>query len=221
MKIVANLNWAQSVKGQAIPLFQSEENPTNGLLWIGGVHGDEPEGVELASKTLKWLHSSEANPNFPWSLIPCLNPDGVTLMQRMNANAVDLNRNYPSKDWSSEHKKQRYFPGNSAGSEPETQALVALIEKIKPKLIVHCHSWKPCIVYSGEGGAIAAKKLADASGYTAQTHIGYDTPGSLSSYASKDLGIPVICIEEQDHIDLKYVWPRFQNGVKSIFNEGF
>ena len=105
--------------------------------------------------------------------------------------------------------------------EPEVQALVSLIKEQQPQLIVHCHSWKPCIVYSGEGGKKAAEFLSAATGYVAQTHIGYDTPGSLSAYAWKDRSIPVICIEEQDHIDLDLVWPHFESGVRRIFEEGF
>lgn len=221
MKIHTQYEWAFSSKGLPIPLYQSHENPLGGLLWIGGVHGDEPEGVELATKTLNWLKTHKVESPFQWSLIPCLNPDGVTLKQRVNGNNVDLNRNYPSQDWNGEHSKKRYYPGPTPGSEPEVQALTKLIKHTQPKLIVHCHSWKPCVVYSGEGGARAAQLLAECSGYKLQTHIGYDTPGSLSSYASKDKNIPVICIEEQDHIDLDLVWPHFEAAVKTIFTEGF
>lgn len=201
-------------------MFQSKPEVRGGLLWIGGVHGDEPEGVELATQTLQWLLNTKTPITWEWSLIPCLNPDGVVLKQRTNGNGVDLNRNYPSKDWSPAARKNRYHPGPEAGSEPENRALTKLIEVQKPKLIVHCHSWKPCIVCSGQPGMKYANWLAEASGYELKEEIGYETPGSLSSYAWKDHGIPVICIEEKDHEDLNLVWPRFSHGVKKIFIEG-
>ena len=31
--------------------------------------------------------------------IPCLNPDGMSKNTRTNSNGVDLNRNFPTKNW--------------------------------------------------------------------------------------------------------------------------
>ncbi len=214
--IIQHAKWAQTQLGTDIPLFQSAEGCQNGLLLIGGVHGDEPEGVELAQQTLRWLQSEPNTLQTPWALIPCLNPDGVALRQRMNANAVDLNRNYPSADWSPEAAKARYNPGPHPGSENEIQALVKLIQVMQPRMIIHFHSYKPCIVYAGNEALPVAELLGDATGYKVIPDIGYPTPGSLSSYAWTDLGIPVICIEEEDGVDRTTIWPRFHNVVKGI-----
>ena len=161
------------------------------IIWIGGVHGDEPEGIELASESLKYLMKQQTNQStkqnsvrsglYPWIVIPNLNPDGAAAKTRVNGRGVDLNRNFPSTDWSSESEKPRYFPGSHPASEPEVSSLCELIEAVKPVLIVHCHSWNPCIVLSGplelsapsskatelskESGYVDAKRLADDSGY--------------------------------------------------------
>ena len=191
------------------------------LLLIGGVHGDEPEGIIMAEECLKWLFDDARKPQpevrIPWAVIPVLNPDGAIHQTRVNGTGVDLNRNYPSKNWSAEAKAPRYNPGPFAGSEPEIKALVNLIQQLKPRLIIHCHSWNPCIVATGAPALRAAQSLANASGYKIVDDIGYPTPGSLSEYAWHDRQIPVICIEEQDHIDLKTVWPRFSSGFIEIF----
>lgn len=219
--------WATSNENRPIELYYSGDfewtEIARPILFIGGVHGDEPEGVALAEGLLGWLKESEAHyPNpvkVPWALIPCLNPDGYLKNERTNGRGVDLNRNFPSTDWISTFEKPRYNPGTTAGSEPEIQAVTHLIQMLKPRLIVHFHSWKPCLVCSGETGITDAQYLAQSSGYEVISNIGYPTPGSLSQYAWNDLRIPVICIEEMEHIELDSVWPRFRQGLENILGD--
>ncbi len=215
---IANHNWATSAKGHALELFRSAEKNTlkvRPILIVGGVHGDEPEGVWLAQHVLEWLKTTPvAN---PWLLIPCLNPDGFLKNERVNGNGVDLNRNFPCDNWSPEHDKPRYYPGPNPGSEPETQALVQLITAERPQLIIHCHSWIPCVVYTGELGRKDAERLSKASGYPAKEDIGYPTPGSLGEYGWRAHRTPVICIEEAEKVSQNLVWPKFKNGFEEIF----
>ena len=60
-------------------------------LIIGVFHGDEPQGKYLIDEYLK-INNAEG-----LLFIPCLNPDGLQLGKRTNANGVDLNRNFPTK----------------------------------------------------------------------------------------------------------------------------
>ena len=192
----------------------------NPIVLIGGVHGDEPEGVHLACETLNWLRSQDQNEISDWVVIPCLNIDGFNRKQRVNSNGVDLNRNFPSKDWSPKFEKDRYFPGEKPGTEFEVKALVSLIASLKPRLLIHCHSWQPCIVYTGDRGRADSERLARSSGYKAQPDIGYATPGSLGQYGSFDADVPVICIEEQEQLtDYSQIWPRFESAMKEIFTD--
>ena len=195
------------------PLQSAELN--NCVLLMGGVHGDEPLGVELAQATLEWLRHEKSV--CPWIVIPCLNPDGLAANSRVNGRGVDLNRNYPASNWTKQDLKDRYYPGEAAGSEPEVKAVVHLIKTYEPKLLVHCHSWKPCVVCTGAPGKKWAKALADASGYDLTDSIGYDTPGSLSQYGWADREIPVICIEESDDASPGTTWNRFAAGMKTLF----
>lgn len=219
-------HWATSSIGTNIPLYFSpdfkwtkNESP---LLLIGGIHGDEPEGVTLAQKTLDWLSEKYRNGESekirsPWLLIPCINVDGFNLNQRVNARGVDLNRNFPSRDWSAKFKQARYFPGQNFSSEAETRALVKLITHHMPRLIIHCHSWNPGIIVTGDTPPEEANILAQVTGYPLQNDIGYPTPGSLGQWAWYELKIPVICIEEQEHIDQALVWPHFEKAVEQLF----
>lgn len=215
--------WAKSAGGRDIELWKSNHTSRSAtkrpLLFIGGVHGDEPEGVKLAEEFLFWLQKNNNQSFLPWILIPCLNVDGFAIQERTNAHGVDLNRNFPSPDWSHEAKAPRYYPGPAAGSEPETQALIELIKNEKPLVIIHFHSWKPCVVYTGSPGKSWADDIAKDTSYESKEDIGYPTPGSLGQYGWLIHQTPVICIEEQDHLtNLDQIWPRFQSGLERILS---
>jgi hypothetical protein len=153
-------------------------------------------------------------------VIPCLNVDGFRMRSRVNGRGVDLNRNYPSPDWSPNYTKERYHPGSAPGSEPEVQLVIRLISLLKPQLIVHCHSWQPCIVATGAQALRDGRRLAQSSGYELTPEIGYPTPGSLSRYGWHHLGLPVICIEEQEHLaEHASIWPRFKPAFREIFSD--
>lgn len=214
--INSELSWATSSLGTSIALYEVINKMTQPILLMGGIHGDEPEGIALAEATLDWLKTRKEHLQ-SWIIIPCVNPDGVKAGTRVNGRGVDLNRNYPSKSWSRDYSSPRYYPGPSPGSEPEIQAIVSLIQLRKPQLIVHCHSWEPCIVYTGEPGKKDAERLALSSGYPLKSSIGYPTPGSLSQFGWFDHHIPVICIEEKEGELLP--WLRFEKGMRMIFED--
>lgn len=219
--IVKHSSWATTSQKTSIELYSfvngsSDKRP---LLFVGGVHGDEPEGVRLASEFLNWLLKNNKAVFPSWYLIPCFNVDGFSKNKRTNANGVDLNRNFPTPDWSPEHKAPRYFPGSAPNSEPETQALVKLIHAIRPQLIVHFHSWEPCVVYTGAPGKRFADVIAEPTGYESREDIGYPTPGSLGQYGWLVHKTPVICVEEQEGCDLDEVWPRFGSGLQRLLSE--
>ncbi|NMP31187.1 murein peptide amidase A [Thalassotalea sp. M1531] len=212
--------WCQSVLGKSIELYASEDPEKlaekKPIIFIGGMHGDEPEGVLLAEQWLNWLKNHDSDKFKPWILVTCINPDGYQLNERTNGRGVDLNRNFPSKCWITDCEESRYYPGDSPASEPEVAALVELINKTSPSLIVHFHSWQPSIVYSNEKGKWAAKLLAQCSGYELQPDIGYPTQGSLGEYGANDLDIQVICIEELEGQKLATIFPRFKQGLIEI-----
>ncbi len=221
-KIFHLTSWAKTARGTSLEMYKKShtaDSKKQPYLFVGGVHGDEPEGVRLAQDFLSWLQNMEATESesiHPWILIPCLNPDGYSQNQRTNSNGVDLNRNFPCRDWSTESKGPRYHPGPSPGSESEVRALVKLIEDEKPQLIVHFHSWEPCVVYTGHPGRAYAELIASGTDYQAREDIGYPTPGSLGQYGWLEKQTPVICIEEQEHIDLNLVWKHFGPGLKLL-----
>lgn len=165
------------------------------VLFLGGVHGDEIEGVWLLEELrAKWTQ------NFPFQHIGAIlwaqvNPDGVALGQRWNGRNVDLNRNLPTKDWTPEAKNPRYPPGPSAASEPESKALVRLIESVSPIAIISVHSFSSYQVNSNGPARPWAEALAKICDYPVTEDIGYPTPGSLGTYAGAEKKIPTITLE--------------------------
>src|SRR5690606_6128603 len=86
-----------SALGLPIPVFHIGSSGPKFLI-MGGVHGDEREGVVAANGVLARLLAGDV-PNIRAAVIPCLNPDGLLSGTRTNGNGVDLNRNLPSNDW--------------------------------------------------------------------------------------------------------------------------
>lgn len=216
--------WAKSAGNIDIALYHpahyqlgSGKNPT---VIIGGVHGDEPEGIVLVEALLEFFEDQYhrgLRTKKDWILIPCFNPDGYTRNARTNYHGVDLNRNFPTPDWSPTAKAQRYFPGEEPASEPETRALIDLIETEKPSLIIHCHSWKPGVIYTGDEGLRVAKFFSESSKYPLQDDIGYPTPGSLGQFGWLVHKTPVICIEEREGAPKAETWNRFQPAFEKLF----
>ena len=169
------------------------------ILVIGGVHGDEPEGVVAARGLLeKFRQGYSLDLNL--TLIPEFNPEGVLLNQRVNSNKVDLNRNLPTKDWTPVAAKERYNPGPSPLSEKENQALVEFLKSNRVDLIISLHSWEPML--NTNGNIPEAKVIAALTGYKIEPDIGYPTPGSLGTFAGLERNIPTLTYEIQR--DLKF-----------------
>lgn len=164
------------------------------VLIIGGVHGDEPEGVVGAKGLLEEFRKGyQFDLNI--TVIPEFNPEGILTNDRCNSNKVDLNRNLPTKDWSPVAAKKRYNPGPSALSEKENQALVTFLKNNKVDLIISLHSWEPMLNTNGD--VPEAEVISKLTGYKVTPDIGYPTPGSLGTYAGHENNIPTLTYEIQ------------------------
>ena len=184
-----------------LPIFMYEFGDSGPeVLILGGVHGDEPEGV-IAARGLLQSFLQSFDFKLRVILIPEFNIEGVLNKQRSNSNGVDLNRNLATKDWTPEVKTPRYNPGPSPLSENENQALTKLIENRNFKLIISLHSWNPMINVNGPSCEPEASILHQHTGYKIDGDIGYPTPGSLGTYAGTEREISTITFEIQREID--------------------
>lgn len=182
------------------PNTNDDKTPAGKILFISGIHGDEYSAISI---TYLWMlnmleHQKENQQH--WLFLPLTNPDGLfrNPATRINANNVDLNRNFPSPDWDElainywvnhYRKNKRRYPGPSANSEPETQWLVDIIDEFKPDAIISVHAPYGLVDYDGPDHAVPNK-----IGALKHRELG-TFPGSLGRYAGEYLEIPVLTLE--------------------------
>ena len=171
------------------------------LLIIGVFHGDEYQGEYFINSYLEKLPKEGKNALY---FIPKLNPSGV----RKNLNGVDLNRNFPTKNWELGDKESNYYGGSNPNSEPETKFLVNLIEENNFDAIITIHSPYKTVNYDGP-----AEKLANEAskilGYPVSSDIGYATPGSFGTYCGKERCIPTLTIEINEEENMEILNKKF------------
>lgn len=149
------------------------------------MHGDEESGVEVAERLFPLLSSV--------LMVARVNPDGLHRGQRQNANGVDLNRNFPTRDWMTS-EPGRYHGGSAPASEPETGALLELLKTNPPQRVLTLHADLHNVNYDGPAQEWA-QGIAKRCGYELAPDIGYPTPGSFGTYLGKERGIPTVTFE--------------------------
>jgi len=186
-------------------LLKGPDFRLNNILIIGVVHGDEPQGEELINRYIN--DKSDSNLLF----ISSLNPDGKVLNTRTNANGVDINRNFPTKNWELT-EKDNYYGGESPASEIETKFLVEIIDEFKPSAIITLHTPYKIVNYDGPAKELA-EDISKIINYPVEASIGYPTPGSFGTYAGVELNIPIITLEMDEEESIDVLYPK----IKSIF----
>jgi protein MpaA len=190
--------YGKTEMGAPLKVYLPQNVNAIDILIMAGIHGDEPQGTVLLSEALRNLLQSELQN----AVILCANPDGMAMGTRANSNGVDLNRNFPSKNWKpdpvyykntkGEQQDIELSPGNSPVSENETKYLVKLMEKLNPNYLIGIHAALACI--EDPEFSSLSKWISDKSNLPLVENVGYDTPGSLGSWAA-DNKITIITYE--------------------------
>ena len=204
-----------SVQGRPIVAFGPATLPDHlHWLWVGGFHGDEPQSVNLLDAVLTQL----SLPN-DVLVIPCLNIDGLAAQTRVNANGVDLNRNYPTANFEVQGQDTPYYGGLTPGSEPETRLLMRLIEQTRPQGLVSVHTPYRFVNFDGPADHWATL-YSQHSGYPVEPSMGYPTPGSFGTWAGLESQIPLLTVElpDNDPLDKLIIdnLPAFQALIQSV-----
>ena len=170
------------------------------ILVVGVFHGDEPQGEYFINEYLKLNKVNAKNSLY---FVPRLNENNL----RTNKNGVDLNRNFPTKNWVKSIRDD-YFGGDYPASEEETRFLVKLIEENKFDAIITIHAPYKIINYDGPVCELASK-ISQILGYPVESDIGYPTPGSFGTYCGIERNIPTITIEIDENKAPKELLGRF------------
>jgi g-D-glutamyl-meso-diaminopimelate peptidase len=122
---------------------------------------------------------------------------------------VDLNHNYDAGFW--EYKRiesslgiegggPTRYAGEYPASEPETAALLSLLQLVSPSIILTLHTQGREIYYTAGDYALprtasVARAMARHAGYRAEIPEGAAAYGGLTDFAVSRLGIPSYTIE--------------------------
>jgi predicted deacylase len=175
-----------SVQGRLLEVTQVGNGDRVALVIIGSIHGDEANTNVLVRGLMEqYVSAPESVPSyFTLYFLPAMNPDGLAVGTRPNANQVDLNRNWPTDDWQADAACiSSIIPGSGGpgpGSEPEVRATSRwLLDTVKPAaqevwLLSYRSAYLPnggvqpgYTVYGAPGPQAEhlAQRVADLSGY--------------------------------------------------------
>ncbi len=136
-------NFGDEGKDGFIPFEEREV-----VMLDGGTHSNEYSGVYFVLAIAQWLLDDSPDDGFAqWILenrftviTPLINPDGSHAMGRLNANTVNINRNFPVL-WGGDGTDMLLNnPGPSPASEVETQLVVDRVMHYMPDYhgSIHC-----------------------------------------------------------------------------------
>lgn len=205
----------------------------NVTLIMCGVHGDEITPFKFCYDIMYDLQ------DFHWDftqrvvvIAPLVSPDSYFKDKptRTNSRGVDVNRNFPTKDWDAQALKiweekyrrdKRRFPGKHSLSEQEVVFQVNLIKRYKPSKIISVHSPLSMLDYDGPDLKNAGRPAKDlllsmsekAEGYKVSNYPHF--PGSLGNWAGQELGIPTYTLElpNSDARQNDKFWKLFREAI--------
>lgn len=191
--------YGESVLGAPLLWFPAPAADSDSGLILAGTHGDENAAVATLSAAMRTLPDRLRRHH----VVLAVNPDGCQLGLRANANGVDINRNFPAANWQSGETVYRWnsaaeardvllSTGERPASEPETQALCALIHQLRPAWVVSWHEPLACI--DDPRSSALGHWLAQQTALPLVSSVGYATPGSFGSWCS-EIGLPCVTAE--------------------------
>jgi protein MpaA len=200
------LEYGRSREGVALRAFLPDgDGPVAGLV-TAALHGEEATTALLARRLLERVPGGETG----WAVVPVANPDGLLAGIRQNAAGVDLNRNFPATTWRPddsftyppaidpalrrpENRTNRSSPGTEPASEPETRALIELVQRLEPPLVVDLHGPLELLLVRSGVPAAVVELLSGAAGMPVVDELP-GCPGAFDDWLV-ELGIPAIVYE--------------------------
>jgi protein MpaA len=169
----------RSVRGRAITAqVLGPDSAPRRVLLVGCIHGNECAGIRILSA----LSRLPVPAGVQLWLVREMNPDGTAAGTRQNAHGVDLNRNFPFR-WQPV-SDPTYYSGPHPLSEPESQAAVRLIRRIRPAVTIWYHQHEDLVDMAGGDRGIA-RSYAHLAGLPA-TCLPF-LPGTATSWSNHTL----------------------------------
>ncbi|MDN3611401.1 murein tripeptide amidase MpaA [Vibrio ostreicida] len=193
------LSYGKSALGAPLLYFPAQIKSDSRGLILAGTHGDETASITGLSCALRSLQAAESRHD----VILSMNPDGNQLGTRANANQVDLNRAFPTQNWTGNGTVYRWSShtpvrdvtvktGQAEQLEPEVQSLINLIEQRKPKFVVSFH--EPLAMVDDPTQSEFATWLGKQFNLPLVEDVDYETPGSFGTWCQES-NLPCITVE--------------------------
>ncbi|MES2876356.1 MAG: DUF2817 domain-containing protein [Patescibacteria group bacterium] len=206
--------YGTSLKGRPLSAFiYGSGGPVT--MYVGGIHGSEPSSTSLMKA---WMGELDRNParyaGKRIVVVPGINPDGLAAGTRTNSRGVNLNRNFPTDNWTKSIKDtdgtHAAGGGESPLSEPEAAALAKLTTSYQPRLLLSFHA-VGSLAIGDPGGYSAgyASKYASLVGYrdgtnTSSSNFDYNVTGGYEDWTFRNAGIPSIVVELSSYTSVSY-----------------
>lgn len=207
----------ESLGGRSIATETFGRGPVRVYL-IGSIHGDEREGRSALEDIRRELARSTGGTTV--RLVTDMNPDGSVAGTRANGAGVDLNRNWPAKNFRAAKGR-----GGEPLSEPEAAAVHADVVRFDPHMVIVLHSARggPFVNFDGPDAArqlaesfAAGARSAGDSRWRVVEDMGYPTPGSMGSYFGVDRGVPILTVELRRGDEAERVPAPLVAGLRSV-----
>jgi LysM repeat protein len=218
--------YGRSCGGDDLIAYRLGSGPSARII-VGGIHGGyEWNTVDLVSQTLSYFQGrQEPIPSeVTLYIVPCANPDGYAaafdLSGRVNADGVDLNRNWDYQwQMTATHGVRPVYAGEFPFSEPETAALRDFILNNNVELAIFYHSAMGKVFSGAERDNCFTYELAEMmAGATGYPHDPAGVPGQITTGDAIDWlsmqGIAGIEIELTNHQDIE--WDRNLAGIRAF-----
>ncbi|HUI88823.1 MAG TPA: M14 family zinc carboxypeptidase [Anaerolineales bacterium] len=162
-----------SAEGRPLEVYTFGQGEKRDLI-IGGIHGGyEWNTIALADQLIAYVNGNlDVIPSdVTLYILPDMNPDGDArshdVWGRVNANGVDLNRNFPV-GWTATWNRDGCYDlsittsGSGPGSEPETRLVMSFIASHRLQAVINYHSAALGISPGGTPWDAASIRLARA-----------------------------------------------------------
>lgn len=213
--------WARigvSIRGKQL-LATTIGDGKHRIYIIGGIHGDEPEGPPVAAR-LSDLLTEAAPEHSTIRIVRDMNPDGTSSKTRANTRKVDLERNWPARDFQKDLRIGG--SGDRPCSELETAAVYSDLLKFKPDIVIVFQSANlpPSVTFQGPGRMLAygfASAARNADGrWRFNPEQRNRPPGSIESLFGGDQGLTVLRVEFQRNRSADLNAAAMLAGLRSI-----
>jgi protein MpaA len=217
-----------SLGGRPIDVYTFGDGEKEYLI-VAGIHGGyEGNTIALANELITYINE---NPDVipkdvKLYVIRDMNPDAEARSNdvdgRVNNNGVDLNRNFPSSNWTADWNRNGcwiYRPttgGAYGGSEPETRAVMSFVRSHRIVAMISYHSAALGVFPGGvpweEPSKHFAKALSKVTGYPyPPVDTGCDYTGTLADWAVENGVGAAVDMELNNHKSTD-----FQENLKAL-----